>query len=104
MMLPSPTTVRAAVAAEQDRGRQAAAALDRRLDGQHTPRRPQWDCGACEQEWPCNPARVRLAEAYGRDRVGLAMYLGAVYIAAIAELPASGQLGDTWARFVSWVR
>ncbi|MGC4769179.1 flavin reductase [Micromonospora sp. DT44] len=97
------TTVRAAQEAEHARGQQAVATLDRRLDGQHTPRRPQWDCDACEQDWPCAPAQVRLAESYGRDRVGLAMYLGAVYAAAVNELPVTTS-GETWVRFVGWVR
>lgn len=102
-MIPQPSTVRAAREAEQARGRQAVAVLDRRLDGKHTPRRPQWDCDTCEQEWPCNPARVRLAEAYGRDRVGLAMYCGALHPVALAELPAAAP-GELWERFVGWVR
>ncbi|MEU8327128.1 flavin reductase [Micromonospora sp. NPDC048839] len=103
MMSEVPTTVRAAQEAEHARGQQAVATLDRRLNGQHTPHRPQWDCGACGQDWPCDPARVRLAETYGRDRVGLAMYLGAVYAAAVDELPAT-TTGETWTRFVGWVR
>ncbi|MGW5582213.1 hypothetical protein [Micromonospora chokoriensis] len=103
MMAETPTTVREAWEAEQARGRKAVAALDRRLNGQHTPRRPQWDCDTCGQDWPCHPARVRLAEAFGRDRVGLSMYLGAVYATAINELPAT-TTGETWTRFVGWVR
>ncbi|WP_327041029.1 hypothetical protein OG400_27120 [Micromonospora ureilytica] len=103
MMLPLPTTVRAALDAEHDRGRQAVAALDRRLGGQHTPRRPQWDCDTCEQAWPCDPARVRLGEAYGRDRVGLAMYCGALYPVASAELSGAAP-GELWERLVGWTR
>ncbi|WP_330438843.1 hypothetical protein OHB44_28130 [Micromonospora sp. NBC_00821] len=102
-MAETPTTVHEAREAERARGQQAVDALDRRLGGQHTPLRPEWDCGTCEQDWPCPPAQVRLAEAYGRDRVGLAMYLGAVYAAAVNELPVT-LTGETWVRFVGWVR
>lgn len=102
-MMTEPITIQEALAAEHARGQRAVDALDGRLDGQHTPRRPQWDCGTCEQEWPCAPAQVRLSEAYGRDRVGLAMYLGAVYAAAVNDLPVTTS-GETWVRFVGWVR
>lgn len=103
MMAEAPTTVRDAREAERERGRRAVDALDRRLDGQHTPRLPQWACGTCSQDWPCAPAQVRLAEAYGRDRIGLAVYMGAVYAAAVNDLPVT-TTGETWTRFVSWVR
>ncbi|MBQ0994854.1 flavin reductase [Micromonospora sp. H61] len=103
MMLPVPTTVHEAWEVERARGQRAVDALDRRLDGQHTPRLPQWACGTCSQDWPCAPAQVRLAETYGRDRIGLAMYMGAVYAAAVNDLPVT-MSGETWARFVSWVR
>jgi len=103
MMAETPTTVRDAREAERERGRRAVDVLDRRLDGQHTPRMPQWACDTCTQDWPCAPAQVRLSEAYGRDRIGLAMYMGAVYAAAVNDLPVT-TTGETWARFVSWVR
>ncbi|MFF0469320.1 flavin reductase [Micromonospora zamorensis] len=103
MLAETHTTVRVAVEAERVRGQRAVAALDRRLDGQHTPRLPQWGCDTCGQDWPCAPAQVRLSEAYGRDRVGLAMYMGAVYAAAVNDLPVTTN-GETWTRFVSWVR
>lgn len=103
MMAERLTTVRQAWEAELTRGRQACVDLDRRLAGQHTPRRPQWDCDTCGRVWPCDPARVRLAEAYGRDRVGLAMYCGALYPVASAELFAAAP-GELWERFVGWTR
>lgn len=102
-MTAEPTTVREAWAASLARGQRAVGALDRRLDGQHTPRRPQWDCRTCKEAWPCEPARVRLAEAYGRDRVGLAMYCGSLHPVASEELPAATP-GELWERFVGWTR
>ncbi len=95
-----PTTVRAARAIQADR---SVAALDRRLNGDHLPRRPSWECRTCERDWPCDPARVRLAEAYGRDRVGLSMYVGGLLFAATAELPATPP-AELYERFVAWTR
>ncbi|WP_253289662.1 hypothetical protein [Verrucosispora sioxanthis] len=72
---------------------------------QHLPRRPQWTCGTCDGEpvWPCAPARVRLGEAYGRDRVGLSMYVGALLTAALDDLPAA-DAGELTTRFTAWTR
>lgn len=82
----------------------ALAVLDDRVDGDaHQPGRPGWDCHACAEPWPCAPAKVRLSEAYGRDRIGLRMYMAALYEQALDELlmwPAA----DVFARFVGWAR
>ncbi|WP_433459674.1 hypothetical protein [Micromonospora sp. CA-248212] len=100
-----PTTVTAAVRARAAQGERAAAALDGRLADFHVPRRPEWTCRSCEQDtpWPCAPARVRLAEAYGRDRIGLSMYVGSLHAVAVIELPAI-PAGELYERFVSWAR
>ncbi|MEV4212908.1 flavin reductase [Micromonospora sp. NPDC049662] len=95
-----PTTVRAARALQAER---SVAALDGRMAGEHLPRRPQWDCLACEQDWPCDPARVRLAEAYGDNRINLAMYVGSLLFVATAELPDADP-ADLHERFVAWTR
>lgn len=85
-------------------GVRAADTLPDHLAGSgHLPDRPSWDCGACSQPWPCDPARVRLAEAYGCDRVGLAMYLGALLVEAYIDQPdASAE--EMYGRFVAWTR
>ncbi|GAB3950380.1 hypothetical protein GCM10027614_50720 [Micromonospora vulcania] len=100
-----PTTVEAAMRARSARGERAVAALESRLADLHVPQRPEWTCRSCEQDtpWPCAPARVRLAEAYGRDRVGLSMYLGSLLVVVIAELPAIAP-DELFERFVSWTR
>lgn len=98
-----PTTIRASRAVEAVR---AVDALDRRLDGEHLPRRPEWDCRTCDQRgtpWPCEPARAGLAEAYGQNRVGLAMYVGSLLFVAAAELPAPSA-AELYQRFVAWTR
>lgn len=100
MMSEVPTTIRAANALHAER---SVAALDTRLGGEHMPRRPQWDCQACEQDWPCDPARMRLAEEFGASRVSLAMYVGGLLDVALAELPTVAT-ADLYERFVSWTR
>ncbi|MEH1168934.1 flavin reductase [Micromonospora sp. CPCC 205539] len=100
MMAEEFTTVRAARAAQADR---AVGALERRLDGEHLPSRPGWACRTCEQDWPCDPARVRLAEAYGADRIGLSMYVGSLLFVVTAELPAVAPT-ELYERFVLWTR
>ncbi|MET8089474.1 hypothetical protein [Micromonospora sp. NPDC005220] len=99
------TTARAAAQARSAQGQRAAAVLASRLADQHLPRRPEWICGSCEQDtpWPCAPARVRLSEAYGRDRIGLSMYLGSLHAVVVTELPTVAA-GELFERFVGWAR
>ncbi|MFU8851375.1 hypothetical protein ACNAW0_10385 [Micromonospora sp. SL1-18] len=86
------------------RAARAVDALDGRLGGGgHQPERPRWDCLSCRQPWPCPPARVQLGEAYGPDRIGLAMYLGALLFVAVGEIPAASP-GELFERFVAWTR
>jgi len=99
-MTEQPTTIRAARAAQAER---SMSVLNTRMDGQHLPRRPQWECGACEREWPCDPARVRLAEAYGDNRINLAIYVGSLLHVATAELP-DADTADLYERFIAWTR
>ncbi|MET8255912.1 hypothetical protein [Micromonospora sp. NPDC005205] len=46
---------------------------------------------------------MRLSEAYGRDRIGLSMYLGSLHAVVVMELPAI-PAGELFERFVSWAR
>ncbi|KAB1934651.1 flavin reductase [Micromonospora sp. ALFpr18c] len=73
------------------------------MGGEHLPRRPQWDCLACGREWPCDPARVRLAEAYGDSRINLAMYVGSLLFVATAEL-SDADPAELHERFIAWTR
>ncbi|MFG1916256.1 flavin reductase [Micromonospora sp. NPDC048898] len=95
-----PTTVRAARA---DLAQRSARALADRLEGEHLPSRPTWDCRTCETPWPCDPARVRLAETYGENRVSLSMYLASLLDAALVEMPDT-PAAELHERFVSWTR
>jgi hypothetical protein len=95
-----PTTIRAV---RVELGERSVRALGDRLEGEHLPRRPQWDCQTCEQEWPCDPARVRLAEAYGENRIPLSMYLASLLYVALPEMPATPPQ-ELHERFVAWTR
>ncbi|WP_410810734.1 hypothetical protein [Micromonospora sp. 067-2] len=98
-------TVEAARRARSVQGQRAVAALEGRLDDLHMPRQPEWTCRGCDQDtpWPCSPARVRLTEAYGRDRIGLSMYVGSLLFVATAELPTANPR-ELYERFVAWTR
>ncbi|MDG4810925.1 hypothetical protein O7634_29555 [Micromonospora sp. WMMD1120] len=100
MMGAEPTTVQAGSTLY---ARRTAAELNGRLGGEHVPRRPQWDCLACEQDSPCDPARMRLAEQYGDSRINLSIYVGGLLFVAIAELPDANP-ADLHERFVAWTR
>ncbi|WP_240033066.1 hypothetical protein [Micromonospora globbae] len=79
-------------------------ALEARIGGNgHQPERPSWDCLSCRQPWPCPPARVKLGETYGPDRIGLGMYMGALLLAAVIEMPEPAP-DDLFQRFVAWTR
>lgn len=89
-----------------DRARRAVQALEGRLDGNpHTPNRPGWTCQTCNggKPWPCDPARVRLAEAYGTDKTNLSMFMGSLLTAALTELPNTPP-AELFDRFISWTR
>ncbi len=70
--------------------------------GEHAPRTPDWTCGTCGAEWPCQPKRDRLLTEYGVDRAMLSVYLGACLAAAAEDLHAPGatSLQD---RFFGWL-
>lgn len=94
-----------AQSARHVRAAHAAAVLEERLADAHLPRRPEWECQVCPPatSWPCPPAQVRLLEAYGRDRVGLAMYAGSLLFVAIAERPTEDPT-ELYERIVGWIR
>lgn len=86
-------------------GARAVSLLGERLADQHLPRRPEWECQVCPAatSWPCPPAQVKLAEAYGRDRVGLAMYVGTLLWVATGERPQDDPT-ELYERIVGWIR
>ncbi|MGC4769248.1 hypothetical protein ACLQ25_09745 [Micromonospora sp. DT44] len=99
-----PTTARAA---RIEVGQRSVRALANHLQGEHLPRRPDWDCLTCDPStpWPCDPARVRLAEMYEEhdNRIGLSMYMGSLLHAALEEMPDT-PANELHERFVAWTR
>ena len=70
--------------------------------GEHAPATPDWTCGTCGADWPCEQKRDRLLSEYAADRAMLSVYLGACLAAAAEDLHLSGSttLQD---RFLGWL-
>ncbi|MDQ7910767.1 flavin reductase [Phytohabitans sp. ZYX-F-186] len=73
------------------------------MSEQHVPRRPEWTCQVCGQEWPCPPARTMLAEEHVRDRVSLGVYMAVQLGHAAGELNCASS-SELYRRFVEWTR
>lgn len=66
----------------------------------HEPVRPLWQCGTCDEPWPCEPAKKRLRlEQPG----SLAVYLGTQLTHACADLPHLDPRA-AHERFLGWTR
>lgn len=70
----------------------------------HLYRRPDWTCADDGAPWPCEPARVRILDELGTDRVALQMYCADLYVQAIEDLPAGTTTGLLFGRFLGWTR
>jgi hypothetical protein len=72
-------------------------------DAVHAALQPSWDCIACGCDWPCDPARVELAERFagkpGRLSIYMAEQLGFAAPALFMVPP-----DDLYARFIAWTR
>ncbi|MDT4992533.1 MAG: hypothetical protein QOH97_2425 [Actinoplanes sp.] len=66
---------------------------------EHTPQRPIWECRACGESWPCDPARVQLIAEM--DRINLAVYMWLNLEYAVLEIPAM-PASELFDRFISW--
>ncbi|MEV6815866.1 hypothetical protein [Micromonospora sp. NPDC051296] len=69
---------------------------------EHAPVTPDWTCGTCGADWPCEPKRDRLLTEYGEDRAMLSVYLGACLAAAAEDLHAPGAT-SLRNRFFGWL-
>lgn len=69
---------------------------------EHAPYTPDWTCGTCGAEWPCEPKRDLLLKEYQLDRAMLSVYLGSCLAVASQDLsvPAGTSLQD---RFIGWL-
>ncbi|WP_130508527.1 hypothetical protein [Krasilnikovia cinnamomea] len=69
---------------------------------EHQPMRPSWDCAACGQPWPCDPAREYLAaDTEGGTRLAMLMW---TYLEAYCADHRDGPLDEAFARFIAWTR
>ncbi|MEJ3742977.1 flavin reductase [Actinomycetes bacterium KLBMP 9797] len=71
--------------------------------GEHTPVRPSWTCTACEEDWPCVPAREKLCAEYGDQKVNLAVYMATQLGHAAADLTEATPT-QLYERFIAWTR
>jgi hypothetical protein len=69
----------------------------------HQPIRPLWTCGGCGADWPCPTRQRELLAEFGDDAASLGLYLGALFVTAVTDLPDS-RSGDLHRRFLGWVR
>jgi hypothetical protein len=66
----------------------------------HRVSRPTWTCISDGADWPCEPARQQLVEAY-QDRAALATLLGMLMARAADELGVADPT-DLYRRFLTW--
>jgi hypothetical protein len=71
------------------------------VSGDHRPERPEWYCGTCGAEWPCEGARKLLGELYLSDPDELARHMSRIMVWAARELPST-KPGLLYQRFVRW--
>ncbi|MBL7260752.1 hypothetical protein JKJ07_41330 [Actinoplanes sp. LDG1-01] len=66
-----------------------------------TAARPSWDCVACGQTWPCDPAREELRS--DMDLVELAIYMWDRLDEAVSDLSPNPP-AELFERFLKWTR
>jgi hypothetical protein len=67
----------------------------------HTAARPSWDCDACDQTWPCDPAREALRGEMSPAE--LAIYMWSCLDEAVFDLPPTPP-AELFERFLKWTR
>lgn len=65
----------------------------------HRPIRPGWGCDACEENWPCGPAKKRLSSSTTAMRLALLAWRD--FDQAAEDLPPGAELYE---RFIGWTR
>jgi hypothetical protein len=63
---------------------------------------PDWTCGSCGDDWPCDAKRTRLLAEYQADRAALSVYLGSCLAAASNDLRHTPNT-SLQVRFIGWV-
>ena len=71
------------------------------MSGDHGPKRPEWHCGTCGADWPCEGARKLLGELHLGEPDELARHMCRLMVWAADELsPTKPYL--LYRRFVRW--
>jgi len=71
----------------------------------HMAARPLWDCRACGEPWPCEPARAALMAERGMTVTRLTITMTAFLHAAVADgLHRQVPDGGLYSRFILWTR
>lgn len=70
---------------------------------EHVPDRPGWTCRACNEEWPCAPARAGLTRQYATDPTSIAMLMW-TRLEEFALDQGPGPLDAAFNRFIAWTR
>jgi hypothetical protein len=73
---------------------------------EHLHARPDWDCRACKQPWPCANAKTKLLTEFREFPSVLTVYLYGQMYDAVVDLTAHGETvpADLYERFLSWAR
>ncbi|MET8152649.1 hypothetical protein ACIBSW_30030 [Actinoplanes sp. NPDC049668] len=69
------------------------------VSGGHVEERPGWDCRACGEPWPCEPARKDLAAELSPTSLRIHMWIRLE--PAALDLP-SGTARELFDRFLRW--
>ncbi|GAA3743522.1 hypothetical protein GCM10022225_28880 [Plantactinospora mayteni] len=67
----------------------------------HLPRRPDWTCAGCGEEWPCPAQQARFLSRYQHNRLALLSHLGRYAALAAADLPDLSP-EELRTRFLDW--
>ncbi|GIG88882.1 hypothetical protein [Plantactinospora endophytica] len=67
----------------------------------HLPRRPDWTCAGCDEDWPCPDQQARFLIRYQHNRLALLSHLGRYAALAVAELPDLSP-EELRSRFLDW--
>lgn len=67
--------------------------------------RPHWNCGACRDPWPCDPAKEFLLTEYVGRRAELTVFLGICVIDMVLDFAGDGSVTreNVGVRFLGWI-
>jgi hypothetical protein len=68
----------------------------------HAPQRPSWDCIACDEPWPCRPAKIQMLNEARNSMTSLRIAAWANFELAAYDMP-TGPAIELYQRFVGWM-